>query len=29
MQNPLNHKVNGDRIKLVEVIQDLMEEAAK
>jgi len=29
MQNLLNPKVNGDRIKLVEVIQNLMEEAAK
>jgi len=29
MQNPLNRKGNGDRIKLVEVIQNLMEEAAK
>jgi hypothetical protein len=29
MQNLLNPKVNGDRIRLVAVVQNLMEEAAK
>jgi len=29
MQTLLNPKVNGDRIRLVEVVQNLMEEAAK
>jgi len=29
MQTLLNPKVNGDRIRLVEVVQNLMEEATK
>ena len=29
MHTLLKPKVNGDRIRLVEVVQDLMEEAAK